>query len=530
MDTDAQSPMATTDVMKPGAPEPGGRLPRFGGRIALRRWARAVPTPLALILVAGALQSVAWDVAVPAFQGPDESAHYAYVQYLAETGNLPRVPPPAEIARVPGSTEEQDALTWLNLRPVIRNFLQTPAWSSVDLSLWHQVERSMPHGSRANGAEFNQLAKNPPLYYAVMAIPYRMLVWLPVLKRVFVLRLFNALFYLATIALVWLIAGEVFGRVRWKQTLAAGAVALEPQLSFLSAIINADTLLVTLTCGFLLAALRLVRRGPSLARVLWVTGLASAAVLTHGRGLVTLPVLILALVVAWVRHRPAARQSLILAAASAATIGVAFLGYVLFGKGPGSKSALYGGQVTELNSGRGFNLGRFLSTVYQFYLPPLPSIPKRIGPRSGYGYRQVFIESFYGSFGSEDTGLAPRLYDAIQVVSALGLVGLYTAIVVRWRQVRRSWPVVVVMLALLVVTIGFLHYVSYRALLANGGRQPLIVGRYLLPMIPLFGVVIAFVAGTLPRRWGPLLGAAILAAGALLSLTGIGVTIARYYA
>jgi hypothetical protein len=116
------------------------------------------------------------------------------------------------------------------------------------------------------------------------------------------------------------------------------------------------------------------------------------------------------------------------------------------------------------------------------------------------------------------------------VLSALGLVGLYTAVVVRWRQLRRSWPVTVVMLALLLGTIALLHYVSYRALLENGGRQPLIVGRYLLPMIPLFGLAIAFTAGALPRRWGALMGAAILAVGVLLSLTAMGLTMARYYA
>jgi hypothetical protein len=519
--------MAVLDPIKGRSAALRGRVPQLARGVALRRAIRTAPRPLVLILIVGAVQALAWDVAVPAFQGPDESAHYAYVQYLAETGKLPSVP--RELRRQRGSLEEQDALNWLNLRPAIGNYLQTPAWSSADLKLWHQVERSMPRGSRVTGSGLNALAKNPPLYYAVMSIPYRLLVWLPVLKRVFLLRLFNALFYLATIALVWLIAGEVFGRVRWKQTLAAGVVALEPQLSFLGAIINADTLLVTLSTGFLLAVIRLVRRGPSVRRVLAASLLAAAAVLTHGRGLVTLPLLAVALVVTWIKYRPVALQTLKLAAASVATVGTGFLGYVLFGRGTGS-GALYGGQVSELNSGRGFKLGQFLSTVYQFYLPPFPSIPKRIGPRSGYGYRQVYIESFYGSFGSQDTSLAPRLYNLLQTLSAFGLVALYTAVVVRARKLLRSWPVVVVLVAWWLGTVVFLHYVSYRAMLENGGQEPLIVGRYLLPIIPLFGLAIAFTAGALPRRGGQLLGAAILAAGVLLSLTSIGLTIARFYA
>ena len=49
--------------------------------------------------------------------------------------------------------------------------------------------------------------------------------------------------------------------------LAAGVVVLEPQLTFMSAVINADNLLIALTTAFLLSALLVVTRGPSMARV-----------------------------------------------------------------------------------------------------------------------------------------------------------------------------------------------------------------------------------------------------------------------
>ncbi len=121
--------------------------------------------------------------------------------------------------------------------------------------------------------------------------------------------------------------------MRWKQTLAAGIVALEPQLAFMSAIINPDNLLIALTTGFLLAAIRLVTRGPTMARVFGASVLAAAAVLTLGRGLVTLPVLLVALAAAW--FRPPARhcETLARAAAAVATVGVAFIAYASFGRG-----------------------------------------------------------------------------------------------------------------------------------------------------------------------------------------------------
>ncbi len=496
-------------------PSRGGRIVAAGGKL------RRVPRPLALILVAGALLSVAWNVALPTFQGPDENLHFAVIQHLAETGELPS----PTTGNAQNSTEAQSALITLNLQALIGDLSGRPAWSSADLRLWHETEASLPKGAATNGVGPNPIAKNPPLYYALMAIPYRVFLWLPLVKRVFVMRLFNALCYLATILLTWLIAGEVFGRVRWKQMLAAGAVALEPQLTFMSAVINADNLLIALTTAFLLAALRLVRRGPSMKRVLVATLLAAAACLTHGRGLVTLPVLAVAVLAAWVRHRPERSEWLREGGAAAGTLVAAGLAYVLLGRPPGG--SLYGGQVHDLNSGQ-FNVKQFLSSIYQFYFPRLPSLRPRIGPE--YGYRQVFIDTFYGTFASLEVTFKQRIYDSLQVLSALGLVGFYTACVVRWRKLRAEWPTVLVLLTLLVTTVLFLHYVSYRALLSDNGVDPLIVGRYLLPMVSLFGLAIAFTVGALPRRVGLALGSVILSIGVLLALGGLGITMARFYA
>lgn len=483
---------------------------------------RRTPAPLALILSVAALLSLAWNVSLPAFQGPDEGGHFAYIQHLAETGHLQSV----TTGRTPNSSAEGELLRVLNLQPLIGDLSGRPAWSSVDLRLWQDAERALPPGASSNGDGPNPLAKNPPLYYALMTVPYRIFIWLPLLKRIVVMRLFNALCYLATVLLTWLLAGEIFGPVRWKQTLAAGAVALEPQLSFMSAVINADNLLIALTTAFLLTAVRLVRRGPSIGRVFATSLLSAAAVLTHGRGLVTLPVLAVALVASAIRFRPTVREALARGALATATVGVAFVTYLALGRAAGS-SALYGGQVSELN-GTSFNLRQFLSSIYQFYFPRLPTLQPRIGPE--YGYRQVFIDTFYGTFGSLEVNFGPRVYDLLQVLSALGLVAFYTAVVRAWQVVKRAWPTVLVLLALLVTTVFFLHYVSYRALIGDDGSDPLIVGRYLLPMVSLFGLAITFALGSMPRRVGPLLGAAVLATGVVLSLAGVGITMERFYA
>src|SRR5437899_6138763 len=66
-------------------PRPSGAARRAGALVG------NVPGPLKILLVVAFLQSIAWNLALPAFQGPDEVGHFAYVQHVAETGELPHV-------------------------------------------------------------------------------------------------------------------------------------------------------------------------------------------------------------------------------------------------------------------------------------------------------------------------------------------------------------------------------------------------------------------------------------------------------
>lgn len=505
-----------------GAPAQGALATRSEPVPGPRRWSARMPRALLLILIAAALQSLAWNLALPAFQGPDEDAHFAYVQRLAETGKLPTV----SGGQAPVSLQEHDALTYLNLFPLRGVFAARPAWSAADLALWRQLERTLPAGGKADGSGPNAVGNDPPLYYALMAVPYLIFSGLPLLKLIFVLRLFNAILYLTTIVLTWTIAGDLFGKVRWKQMLAAGAVALEPQLAFMSAVINADSLLIALTTAFLLAALRVAMRGPTPGRVLTMSLLAAASCLTHGRGLVTLPVLAIALVCGWAKHRPQPREAAAQGALCAGTLSAAAALYFLFGTPTGASNA-YGGQVTQLNGRGSFGVVGFVEYLWRFYLPGLPGMGARLGP--AFGFKQVFIETFYGAFGWLEVKFKPHIYDVLELASVAGLICLAAICVLRRKVLRAAWPQVSVLAGLLVVTVGFLHYVSYRTLVGDDGGDPLIVGRYLLPIVSLFGLAIAFTIGSLPRRLGPYAAAVVLAAGLLLCMTGIGITAVRFY-
>jgi hypothetical protein len=151
----------------------------------------------------------------------------------------------------------------------------------------------------------------------------------------------------------------------------------------------------------------------------------------------------------------------------------------------------------------------------------------RIGP--AYGYRQVFIQTFFGTFGSLEVTYPQWVYDRLQDAAALGLVGVLWLTVRRAKALWRNLDIVLVLVSVAVSMVALLHVASYLNLL-KVPSDPVFTGRYLLPLISLFGLAVAWVIGALPRRASHLVGAALLGIGVLMSLAGLGLSAARFYA
>jgi len=499
------------------APRARRPLVRFSRSLLARRHARL---PLALLLIATALIGVAWAALVPPFQGPDESDHFAYVQHLAETGSAPSSTTYSGAGS--HSTEEQRALDTLGLRALMGNPGARPFWGAVDQRRWAAFEQTLPASARADGDGANPIAKNPPLYYGVAGVAYELSPSRSLFGRLFATRLVGVALLVLTVWFTWLAASELTQR-RWARLLAAGVVALEPQLAFMAGIVNADILLVAIWTAFVALTLRTLKRGPTTARVVGLFALAALSPLTHGRGLALLPPLAVVLALVWWRHRPPARRSLAWAAGGVVLLSASLLAFRLFASGAGGGS-LYGDQTNYIHQG-GFALGQFVSTVWQFYLPRLPSMDPRLGPN--FGFRQMWIETFFGRFGWLDVSYPPRVYVLLRMAVLVGIVAVVASLAARWRELRGEWTVLVALVAIGGSLVALLHLVSYLALL--GSNDPLIVGRYALPLVSLLGLAVAFVATSLPRRLGPLLAAAVLGGGVALQLGGLGLTVVRFY-
>lgn len=476
---------------------------------------RRVPRTLLVLLAIALVEGLVWCIVLPPLQGPDEVSHFAYVQKIAETGSIPwRSSPPAN----PGdaySTEVRVAgvcsgITGLEQNPAAR----APA-STIDERICFADLNRLSAGARSDGG-FTSADKNPPLYYLYETVPYLAFRSATFFTRSFAMRLANLPLLLMLMLFTWLLSGELLlGLPRGPalRALASAAVVLNPQLTMMTATINPDLLLAALWTAGLWLSVSIVRHGATRVRVAWLVAVCVMAGFTQGRGLPLLAPAAIALTAAWWRRRARSRRAAVGCAAAGATVVLAGA-YLLL------RYAVRGDVTLARVEG-------FLSYLWQFYLPRLGFMSATIHP--GYGVRQVFIDRFVGTFAQLEVSFSPATLDflsrAAEVTALAAIVGLA---VHRRRLLRVPW----VLAVLAVGAVGYLlmlHAVAYSSML-KVSSDPVITGRYLLPLLCLYGVGIALALSWLPRILAALLSGATVAGLAVLQLSALAIVVERFYA
>ena len=471
-----------------------------------------IPAPLVALLAVAAVSGVAWALLLPPLQGPDESGHVAYVQKLVEARELPwhSTPPPAAAHRPSVSTEADTALGWGEIEAMRGNLTGRAPASEVEVRRWQQHASGLTHHDRADGGYASVFAY-PPLYYVYAAVPYAVTYPTSFFDRELAMRLANVPLLLMVVVLTWLLAGELFERRRWLQAMAAGAVALNPQAVHLSAVVDPDPLLALQWSGFLYLAVLMLKRGPTTRRVAGIAALTLASCLTHPRGLALLPVAAIAVLLAVVRHRGVPRRLRAPLVGAIAAVGA--LAVVA--------AADYGARGLQPSHLRGL-----VSYVWQFYLPRLPFMTPSV--RSDWTVRDAFVDRFW-TFAQFDVSFSRGVLDALAVLMAAMLVSAIVALVLRRSAIRSAPDVLVLFVVTVVVYLVSAHLAAYRGLVRDP-TDPVITGRYLVPLIAVFGVTVALSLSWLPRRLaGPACGI-VLGGMALLQVGALGSVVERFYA
>ena len=501
----AVAPSGATGARTATATTRGGRTAITAGSL-LRRVPRAA---WACALLA-CLNAVCWSILTPPFQVPDEPDHVAYVQQLAETGELPSS---SETAYSPS---EQAALEALD-QPIVRLRPEVPTISTQALQNRLALTLEEPRSGIGTGTA-GTATSEPPAYYALETIPYELGPATNLLDRLALMRMLSALMAGIAALFVFLFVRETLPGAPWAWTVGSLAVAVAPMLGFMSGAVNPDAMLVAVTAVTFYCLARAFRRGLTQRLAIAIGCVVGLGLVTKLDFVALLPGITLGLVVVTVRAARVSRQRALRALASALTIaaipGVAYL-LIKTGATPAPES-------TNATAG---SLGHEIGYVWQLYMPPLPGM-------SNYfpdilTTRQLWFNGLVGLYGWTDTMFPGWVYDLALIPAALiAALCVRTLLAERTTLARRAVELIVyaAMALGLMTLIGIGSYTDSLSH-APVWWQP----RYMLAMFPLLALVLALAARGAGRRWGPTVGVLIVVLFLAHDLFSQLQVVARYY-
>jgi 4-amino-4-deoxy-L-arabinose transferase-like glycosyltransferase len=479
------------------------RLGRLASSSASRL--RRIPRPLLLLTLGVLVHNVAWIVALPAWQGPDEFSHYSYVERLAADHRLMRFDHRDDPASLSAAANYSMVSTGFN---DLRFRLPERPFGAAGLDVARYPAEPDGLAQQNHGA----LGANsyPPVYY-IAAWPLYSLPWLSnATEREYSIRLLSALLGALIVPLTYRL-GRAVALSRRAALLAAALATSAPIMTQQSAVFSPDVLLVVAITGLADACVRardrLDRR--AVARVLaW----GALAALTKPVGLPAAgAVLAVIAILTLGRLRARTRAGLL--------VGASAVGLVL---GSLFASTLFGVAVPATISWTArleFD-GEYL---WQYYLPRLPGMPLALPPATPASPPAAWMwgKEGIGILGWLTTFLPLWAYRLawIPTVFAGGLAlagGVFGS--ARERTGRNLIPALVVASIAYIVV---LHASEATYVMGTGNR--LLQGRYFLPIYPL--VAVAVMAGL--RRFGERLalsvGLAVLAAWTIVALEALDV-------
>ncbi len=467
-------------------------LPRALGH-ALRR----MPTAAWVCAAVACLNAAAWSIATPPFMGPDEEAHFAYTEVLAEDGRLPLA--------IPEYPEAEELVRADLQQPVA---LLNPAQGLVgsrgaEETLRRDLERPIASGGVGAGTAGSE----PPLYYAIETVPYRLGAPGGLIVSLELMRLVSALLAGVTALLVVLFLREALPGVPWAWSVGGLCVALAPLPGSISAIVNPDVALATVSAGLFYALSRAFRRGftPRLATVIGGLVVAGLGVKLNFLGLVPGIALAMALLT-WSRARSRGLRAAGRSLAIGGGLGISpILVYGIvkaYSPHPVTGLVLIGKEIVERAGGPLAAIGY----VWQLYLPRLPGMSNDFPGISTT--REIWLRGLVGKYNWLETVFPPWVY-SIALIPVFAIALLFVRELIRSREALRARLSELAAYAAiavgLIVLIGLGSYLVFPASQAAESEP-----RYLLPLLPIGAAVLALAARGAGRRWGPVAGALLV--------------------
>jgi hypothetical protein len=462
---------------------------------------RRMPTAAWICALVACFNAIAWSLIAPPFQIPDENDHFAYVQQLAETGK-----PPAK-AQTRYSPEQTLTLRHMRFRRVADRHA-VGIWSSVEQRELDRALAARP--SRLGPGASGVATLQPPLYFALEAVPYRLAEHGSLLARLTLMRLLSALLAAITVLFVFLFAREVLPSTPWAWSVGALAFGLGPLFGHVSGGVNPDSMLFLSSAALFYCMARGFRRGLTLRLSVALGVVLAVGFLSKLTFSGLLPGALVALALLTLRRLRQDRdwRTLLLPVLTVAIVAVpvaivAWLNVHLWGR-PAVGAA--SGGSGYLNESVGGSLLGYLNYTWQFYLPRLPGMQADFP--GVLTTEKIWFDGFVGLFGWVNIRHPDWVYYVALVPALLVLILCGRALGRAGGQLWRRLPELAAYALIAGGLVAEVGLASYQLFLRNAGGFG--QSRYLLPLGALFAVAVALTARGAGRRWGPALGVLIV--------------------
>lgn len=403
-------------------------------------------SPLPVLLAAFLLVALAYSVAIPLFEGPDEDDHFRYVRFLADNRALP-----VQLFQAGGGAAGHQG--W---QPPLYYMLAALVISPIDTSdfqqhLWRNPATSF-QGDRAccgRNLYFHAPSEDLPYVRTTLAVHLA--------------RLVTICFGLITVAMVYYVMLTVVPKSRALAMAAAGVVAFNPGFLFASALVSNDMPLAALCTLALLICARLLRRSVPSDGKSWVAlGLTIAlSIMVKTTALALIPVAAaVALCLALAPGASGTRQPRILARA---LIGVVTPMLVITGWWFARNQILYGDPLA-------------------YRLLYASAIFPRESPLTWAELFQINLPWMWQTFwGGPTPGDLASVFPVILLaLTALGAFGSFVFFISNRDRATR------LVLLLLVSWLALIFAAQIEFIRTSGGTDQ---GRYLYPAIASFAVL-----------------------------------------
>lgn len=223
---------------------------------------------LKLLFVSAFFNALSWIIIIPVWQYPDEQAHFAQVQFISEIGNieysLRTLDTSAEVTLSEKilKTERDDLGN--------NSFTYHPEFKLPYTNSYFGVDEdkiiSLPPSARKEMVK-KEATVNPPLYYFIGSLAYKLAGMGDLFTRVYAVRLVSLAFFMLTIATTYLVSKLIFEKQPYLQLALTSIVATKPMLVFATTGVLPDTLTILLFSLLIFICLHVLKNGWSILKI-----------------------------------------------------------------------------------------------------------------------------------------------------------------------------------------------------------------------------------------------------------------------